>query len=136
MTVIGFPSNIEQKTLKDWPWEPDQGKPYDDINGTPPEDKNDLAHDKASPAATICREAAALLDGDRAKQHGDKIALHKTMAGLFAAYLDIPISPKQAAMLEVLLKAARTKHGLHNKDDYIDGAAYFGIAAECADAGC
>jgi hypothetical protein len=39
-------------------------------------------------------------------------------------------------MLETLMKAARTKHGLLNEDDFRDGAAYFGIAWECADAGC
>jgi hypothetical protein len=48
----------------------------------------------------------------------------------------VSIKPSQAAMLEALMKTARTKHGLLNADDFRDGAAYFGIAWECADAGC
>jgi hypothetical protein len=151
MTLIDFPTPkepwIKPKTLEDWPWEKDLGKPYGDINGAvdvAPNlssiarmEVNDLARYKdASPAATICHEAASLLDGERSKQHGDKLALHKTMAGLFSAYLDVPIKPSEAAMLETLMKAARTKHGLLNKDDFRDGSAYFGISWECADAGC
>jgi hypothetical protein len=129
MTIVGFPSKLEPaKTLKDFPWDMELGKPHGDINGpitTPP-----------SPAAVILAEGIGLLEGERAKQHGDKLALHKTMARLFSAYLDVPIKPSQAAMIEALIKAARTKHGLLNADDYRDGAAYFGIAWECADAGC
>jgi hypothetical protein len=116
-------------------------EPHPGFSNPPEEEVNDLARWKEhtsppSPAANICEEAAALLDGDRAKQHGDKITLHQTMAGLFSAYLGMPIKASQAAMLEVLMKTARTKHGELNADDFRDGSAYFGIAWECADAGC
>ena len=40
-----------------------------------------------SPAAQILQEAIDLIEGDRAAQHGDKAALHATMAELFTAYL-------------------------------------------------
>jgi hypothetical protein len=154
MTLIDFPKPAhfetwsKPKTLEDWPWESDLGKPYGDINGSianPPEaEVNDLARYKDgkprfSPAASVCHEAASLLDGARADQHGDKLALHKTMAGFFSVYLEgkeLPLKASDAAMLETLMKAARTKHGLLNKDDFRDGSAYFGIAWECADAGC
>jgi hypothetical protein len=146
MPIIDFPAPkeayIKPKTLEDWPWDNDLGKPYGDINSSlanPPEQEvNDLARykDKPSPSAVILAEAIGLLEGDRAKQHGDKLALHRTMANLFSAYLGVPIKPSEAAMLETLMKAARTKHGLRNADDYRDGAAYFGIAWECAEAGC
>jgi hypothetical protein len=135
MTLIDFPNKPEpQKRLDEvasgWPIHASQdlGKPYGDINGSdiPP----------ASPAAIVLAEAVGLLEGARAAQHGDKLALHRTMAGLFSAYLGCPVKPSEAAMLECLMKAARTKHGLLNEDDYRDGAAYFGIAWECADAGC
>jgi hypothetical protein len=162
MTLIDFPSKPELLKRLDevaggWPIHasPDLGKPFGDINGSafsnPPEEEvNDLArykeqswpaeiadlHAPASPAAVVLAEAVGLLEGDRAAQHGDKVALHRTMAGLFSAYLGCPIKPSEAAMLECLMKAARTKHGLLNKDDFRDGSAYFGIAWECADAGC
>jgi hypothetical protein len=84
----------------------------------------------------VLAEAIGLLEGDRAVQHGDKVALHRTMAGLFSAYLGCPVKPSEAAMLECLMKVARTKHGTLNKDDYRDLSAYGGISWECADAGC
>jgi hypothetical protein len=133
MTLIDFPKAKEAwtkpMTLEDWPWDKELGKPYGDINGSEPVEA-------VSPAAVVLAEAVGLLEGERAAQHGDKVSLHRTMAGLFSAYLGCPIKPSEAAMLECLMKAARTKHGLLNKDDFRDGAAYFGIAWECADAGC
>jgi hypothetical protein len=54
MTLIDFPKPKEAwskpKTLEDWPWDKDLGKPYGDINGSvanPPEaEVNDLARYK------------------------------------------------------------------------------------------
>jgi hypothetical protein len=54
MTLIDFPTPkepwIKPKTLEDWPWEKDLGKPFGDINGSianPPEQEvNDLARYK------------------------------------------------------------------------------------------
>src|SRR5512144_1698988 len=60
MTVIGFPGKTpnttwtKPKTLEDWPWDQDLGKPHMDINGTPCDvepapkqaEKNDLARYK------------------------------------------------------------------------------------------
>jgi hypothetical protein len=136
MTLIDFPNKPEpQKRLDEvaigWPIHASDGlgQPYGDINGSEPVEA-------VSPAAVVLAEAVGLLEGERAAQHGDKVSLHRTMAGLFSAYLGCPIKPSEAAMLECLMKAARTKHGLLNKDDFRDGAAYFGIAWECADAGC
>jgi hypothetical protein len=135
MTIVGFPAKPElQKRLDEvaagWPVHASEGlgKPYGDINGS--------VANSPSPAAVILAEGIGLLEGERARQHGDKIGLHKTMAGLFSAYLDIPIKPSEAAMIEALMKVARTKHGLLNADDYRDGSAYMGIAWEWADAGC
>jgi hypothetical protein len=54
MTLIDFPTPKETwtkpKTLEDWPWEKELGKPFGDINGSianPPEEEvNDLARFK------------------------------------------------------------------------------------------
>jgi hypothetical protein len=54
MTLIDFPKKPEEwvkpKTLEDWPWEKDLGKPYGEINGSvanPPEQEvNDLVRYK------------------------------------------------------------------------------------------
>jgi hypothetical protein len=135
MTIVGFPAKPElQKRLEDvatgWPIHASDGlgKPYGDINGS--------TANPPSPAAVILAEGIGLLEGERARQHGDKLALHKTMAGLFSAYLGIDVKPSEAAMLAALMKIARTKHGALNPDDYRDASPYIGISWECADAGC
>jgi hypothetical protein len=51
MTLIDFPKIKEwtkPKTLEDWPWDKDLGKPYGDINSsaTPEQEVNDLARYK------------------------------------------------------------------------------------------
>jgi hypothetical protein len=40
------------------------------------------------------------------------------------------ITPKDVAILMVLLKLARTKAGEHNIDDYVDACGYSAIAGE------
>lgn len=85
-------------------------------------------------AGDICRTAAALVGGDRNHQHGDAAVNHANIAALWGAYLGVPVSPHQAAMMMALLKIARTKAGAVNPDDYIDLAGYAGVAGEIA--GC
>jgi hypothetical protein len=67
MTLIDFPKPkevwIKPKTLEDWPWDKDLGKPYGDINSsaTPEQEVNDLARYK-EPIDTLLVE--------REKTHG------------------------------------------------------------------
>jgi hypothetical protein len=83
-------------------------------------------------AQDVCRRAADLVGGDRARQHGDALAAHNTVAALWSAYLGTPITARDAALMMVLLKVARTKTGAFNLDDYVDAAGYAGIAVEVA----
>ena len=85
-------------------------------------------------AMDVCRRAADLVGGDRARQHGDALAAHTNIAVLWSAYLGMPITARDVALMMVLLKIARTKTGTFNADDYIDAAGYAAIAAEVA--GC
>ena len=87
-------------------------------------------------------KAAALVGGDRAKQHGDKMINHQNIATMWGAYLklvvnkairerkDFELSAADVAALMALLKIARTQAGAYNDDDYVDGAAYFAIFGE------
>ncbi|MBL8582813.1 MAG: hypothetical protein JNL61_11380 [Rhizobiaceae bacterium] len=81
-------------------------------------------------AAEICRQAADLVSGDRKDTHGDTTRNHQNIARLWSAYLDVPVTPDQVAMMMVLLKVARTKSGAFNIDDFRDMAGYAGCAGE------
>lgn len=80
----------------------------------------------------VLEKALELTSGDRAKQHGDKYDNHANVAALWSAFLDVPVTPAQVALMMVLVKVARTKSGAHNTDDYVDAAGYAAIACEIA----
>ena len=83
-------------------------------------------------ARDICRRAADLVAGERARQHGQARIAHTRIAALWSAYLDHPITAHDVAILMILLKVARTKNGAINFDNYVDVAGYAGVAAELA----
>lgn len=85
-------------------------------------------------AVDVCQHAASLVGGDRAQQNGDKTENHNNIAILWGGYLGVAITAHQVAMMMVLLKVARTKSGILNRDDYVDIAGYAGCAAEIAKA--
>ena len=75
-------------------------------------------------------EANKLVGGDRQKDYGDKVDNHSNIAKLWSAYLDIPVTAHDVALMMVLLKMARTKLGAVSRDTYVDMAAYGAIAGE------
>lgn len=81
-------------------------------------------------ASDICAKAAEIVAGDREDTHGDKVENHANIAALWSAYLGVPITAHDAALMMALLKIARTKAGDFNPDDYVDGAGYMACAAE------
>lgn len=87
-------------------------------------------------AEEVCKKAAELVGGDRAKTHGPKVKNHQNIADHWNAYLGDrlrdKLTPKDVALMMAELKIARTKLGAYNPDDYIDGAGYFGVAGEIA----
>tara|TARA_A100000172_G_scaffold78690_1_gene64579 strand:+ start:3237 stop:3509 length:273 start_codon:yes stop_codon:yes gene_type:complete len=83
------------------------------------------------PPAQLLKEAASLIVGDRAETHGDMRENHDNIAALWTGYLHMPIDAHDVANMMELLKIARRKTGVHNDDDYIDGAAYAAVAHEC-----
>jgi hypothetical protein len=74
--------------------------------------------------------AIKLVGGDRQKDYGDKVENHNNIAKLWSAYLDIPVTAHDVAILMSLLKVARTKLGAVSKDTYVDMSAYSAIAGE------
>jgi hypothetical protein len=90
----------------------------------PPEPK------RLSPAANILELAAALIDGDRDAQHGDRLECHTNIARQWTAYLGVQITPVDVALMMALLKIARTKSGELNNDCFVDGCGYIALAGE------
>jgi len=85
-------------------------------------------------------EAAGLIGGDRARQHGDVRALHEQVAQLWTAYLEPsrdPLAPSLTAIdvlaMMALLKLARAQHGDWNRDDYVDALGYIALAGQVAE---
>jgi hypothetical protein len=75
----------------------------------------------------ILKEAACLITGQRAKQHGDYTKLHTRIADLWSSYLKSNISPEQAALCMALVKVARDEVGGENPDDAVDASAYVAL---------
>ena len=100
----------------------------------------------ATKAGEILETARQLVDGDRARTHGDKVENHACIAALWSAYLrlqlhrsgvDLPgaiVDPLDVATMMLLLKVARTvSGGEHNLDNYVDAAGYAAVAGEIAE---
>lgn len=72
---------------------------------------------------SILSEAEALVSGDRRDAYGDPLANHQRTADLWAAYLGVPISPRQVCMLNALQKISRDAHA-PKRDNLVDLAGY------------
>jgi hypothetical protein len=71
---------------------------------------------------------AELVTGDRATTHGDYKKSYAMVADLWASYTGAKISSQDVLIMMSLMKIARMKHGTHNADDFVDGAAYLAMA--------
>jgi hypothetical protein len=81
----------------------------------------------------VLTRAASLITGDRAAEYGDAKESFRRIAGMWSAYLGWSVSPSDAAMMLALLKASRVSSNPGHDDSYVDGAAYFALAAEVAE---
>lgn len=99
-------------------------------------------------AASICHDAADLINGDRASTHGSVETTHANIADAWNAILEAkrrrdeavvghPISTVRLSALDVLnmleaLKIMRRYSGSFNLDDFIDGVGYAALAGQVA----
>ena len=83
-------------------------------------------------AQDVCRQAAKLLGGNRARDYGDPRDLHGKIAALWSSYLGHAITAHDVALMMVLLKVGRAKAGRFNLDNYVDAAGYASIAGGLA----
>ena len=82
--------------------------------------------------AEILSTAKELTMGERNVQHGSPLKNHQEIAQLWTAWLNHPVKATDVAAMMVLLKLARTKSGVVNDDNFVDGAAYAAIMGEIA----
>lgn len=71
---------------------------------------------------------------DRNMTHGKPEDTFKMIADLWSVYLRIKVTPSDVAIMQGLLKIARSKHNPTNADNYVDLAGYAACAAEVAGA--
>ena len=91
-------------------------------------------------ASDLLHQAAEIVSGPRAEQHGDMLACHSAISTLWNSYLAIrrepgsPLSPLDVAQMLLLFKVARAQTGsVSHADHYLDQAGYAGCSAEIAE---
>ena len=88
----------------------------------------------------ILQLAAKLVSGERAVTYGDMAILHENIAILWNAWIlvsrgvDPGLTAEDVANMQALLKMARTQNGEGTPDNWVDAAAYLGIAGELSEA--
>lgn len=77
---------------------------------------------------------AARVCGEREQDYGTPEDSFALIGKLWAAYMGVPFTPKDVAMLMALLKVARIKAG-DKADSFVDLAGYAACAGEIATGG-
>ena len=80
----------------------------------------------------MCRRAVDLLSCERARRHGDMRSLHACIAAMSSAHLGYLLTPKDVALMVLLLRVARIAGATFSPANYVDAAGYAGIADEFA----
>lgn len=89
--------------------------------------------------AEYAKKAAALIEGERGRTHGDYHKQHRVLARLWQVYLEekfdikVPLTALDAAQMMVQLKESRTIVGLPIEDHYVDQIGYAAIAGAIND---
>jgi len=76
--------------------------------------------------SSILTKADALVNGPRQSSYGTPSENFLRISKLWEVVLDHPVTPKQAAMCMMMVKAAREIHS-PKEDNRIDGAGYWGV---------
>lgn len=81
----------------------------------------------------VIEKALSAINGDRDRQYGTPEQSFEYISNLWSAFLNIEITPTDAAVMMALFKAARIKTGANKEDNFVDGCGYFAIAGELAE---
>lgn len=80
----------------------------------------------------LLAEAAGLTEGPRLADYGDPVANHRHIAAIASAITGHALTDRDVALILLAVKLARLAKAPQHRDSYADGAAYLGIAYECA----
>lgn len=82
--------------------------------------------------SNILEEAGACVNVDRMKTHGTPENSFGAIAGMWSAYLGVPVSSVDVTAMMALLKIARIKNSPEHADNWIDLAGYAACGGELA----
>lgn len=83
------------------------------------------AHTFLEEASTVMKQRAALRD----KPEGERSM--ESIVKTFNALAGKDLTEAEGWEFMILLKMVRGRQGKYNRDDYVDGSAYFGLLGEC-----
>lgn len=81
----------------------------------------------------ILDRAKECVNGQREQDYGSPERNFDLIADLWARYLNAPISPKDVAVMMILLKAARIRNGGGSGDSWVDIAGYAACGGEISE---
>lgn len=87
--------------------------------------KEDPAHGFLEEGAKVMKQRAQLRD----KPQGERSM--EAIVNTFNALTGKNLTEAEGWEFMILLKMVRGRQGHYNRDDYVDGAAYFGLLGEC-----
>lgn len=78
----------------------------------------------------ILTQANVIINGEREGQYGSPEDSFRKIAGMWSAYLGVPLQEHDVAAMMVLLKIARVAGGAYKEDNWIDIAGYAACGGE------
>lgn len=78
----------------------------------------------------ILKTADELIDGDRAKEYGDALEMHKRIAAGWSEILGVEVRAHEVALCMAWLKISRLVEKPDHADSYVDLVAYGALAGE------
>jgi len=82
----------------------------------------------------VLAEACAIITTSRAETHGSYEENYTRLAGMWSAYLGVPVSVVDVTNMLVMLKIARARTKPKHADNWIDMVGYAACGAEVAGA--
>lgn len=78
----------------------------------------------------ILKTANDLIDGDRAREYGDALEMHRRIAAGWSEILGVKVTAHEAALCMCWLKISRLVETPDHADSYVDLVAYGALAGE------